>query len=404
MAENLGPEHRTLSYTNVIVCIILEINLMLQFVPKKSIIYEASSESTLYSSLFVGKNLSCLPPTQPSELSPLLRLSDILVLFNNWAWLPSPYVSHEWLLFSLHPVFHSGDIPNSGCPLMFSCTCLHTHVLVSWWIIAYPMAVLIRIQLWVKQILVHFCFPEDGTISLKIWVLFASSRAQSPTFTVFCPSKNLERTYMEATSLMPLNEVENLSMPSCATQWCSGPDVWLCVAYLTRELAACVWSHPDPSSTPPMLQGFITSSLSCCLQLSDFHSEPCEHTNTPSWWSPTFCPSTLCFHSQSTKGSIWGRLFSIPSVGSITSHPFFGIPCCLVFPQQLMETLQNLETPFHWTSTFWWFSLVHKVIMKTNSWKCSRVNERTEKDPEFSGVTMLVTGKGGWESRFSAAG
>lgn len=47
MAENLGPEHRTLSYTNTIVCIILEINLMLQFVPKKSIIYEASSESTL---------------------------------------------------------------------------------------------------------------------------------------------------------------------------------------------------------------------------------------------------------------------------------------------------------------------------------------------------------------------
>lgn len=47
MAENLGPEHRTLSYTNAIVCIILEINLMLQFVPKKSIIYEASSESTL---------------------------------------------------------------------------------------------------------------------------------------------------------------------------------------------------------------------------------------------------------------------------------------------------------------------------------------------------------------------
>ena len=83
MAENLGPEHRTLSYTNAIVCITLEIILMLQFVPKKSIIYEASSESTLYSSLLLGKNLSCLPPTQPSELSPLLRLiSGILALFN----------------------------------------------------------------------------------------------------------------------------------------------------------------------------------------------------------------------------------------------------------------------------------------------------------------------------------
>lgn len=83
MAENLGPEHRALSYTNAIACIILEIILMLQFVPKKSIIYEASSESTLYSSLLLGKNLPCLPPTQPSELSPLLRLiSGILVLFN----------------------------------------------------------------------------------------------------------------------------------------------------------------------------------------------------------------------------------------------------------------------------------------------------------------------------------
>lgn len=89
MAENLGPEHRTLSYTTAIVCIILEINLMLQFVPK-NIVYEASSQSTLYSSLLLGKNLSCLPPTQPSELSPLLGLiSGIPMPFNNWAQLPS---------------------------------------------------------------------------------------------------------------------------------------------------------------------------------------------------------------------------------------------------------------------------------------------------------------------------
>lgn len=72
---------------------------------------------------------------------------------------------------------------------MSSWTCLHTHVLVFWWFITYPMAVLIRSQLWVKQILAHFCFPEDGTVSPKSWILFESSKAQPPTFTVFCPSE-----------------------------------------------------------------------------------------------------------------------------------------------------------------------------------------------------------------------
>lgn len=284
---------------------------------------------------------------------------------------------------------------------MSSWTCLHTHVLVFWWFIAYPMAVLIRSQADLSALL----FPRGwNCISKKLDIFFESSKAQPPTFTVFCPSEFRKDLHGGNVPYATQWGRKFLDAQQCHTvvlrSWC------LTVCWELDQRIGCMLCDHIQILEVHHLCSRVLSHLPFLAphNSSCFHSEPCEHTNTPSWWSPTFCPSTQCFHSQSTKGSIRGRLFSISSVGSVTSHPFSGIPYFLVFTQHLMETLWSLENPFHWTSTCWWFSLVHKVIMKTNNWKCSRANERTETDPEFSEVIMLVTGKGGWESRFSAAG
>lgn len=128
-----------------------------------------------------------------------------------------------------------------------------------------------------------------------------------PPFWRQCPLCHSMRQKISWYPAVPYSGAQVLMSDCVLSIW---PENWLHV----------VWSHPDPGSTPPMLLDFITSSLSCCPQLSGFHSEPCEHTNHPDDHLPS--APLPCAFIPKTPGKHQRKAFQPPFCGVCHFPPF----------------------------------------------------------------------------------